>query len=63
MNNHIDGFKVFSATKHMERSSLGDRVTEWLQVSQAEIVQVWVNQSSDNEFHCLSITIAYREKR
>jgi hypothetical protein len=56
----FDGFKVFSATKYADREALGDRVTEWLKVNKIEISEVWVRQSSDSEFHCLSIILAYR---
>lgn len=54
--------KVFSATKAKERSELGDYLTEWL-VSCAgtvEIVDTVVRQSSDRQFHCLSIIVFYR---
>jgi hypothetical protein len=60
--NDITGFKVFTATKHLDRASLGDKVTEWLQQTKVEIIQVWVSQSSDNEFHCLSITLSYKDR-
>jgi hypothetical protein len=55
-----DGVKTFSATKFADRLALGDRVTEWLKSANVEIVQKWVMQSSDEEFHCLSIIFAYR---
>ncbi len=54
--------KVFSATLAKKREALGERVTEWIQQNpQAEIVDKIVTQSSDAEFHCLSITLFYRE--
>jgi hypothetical protein len=57
----MDGIKVFTATKAKERSSLGDKITEWLRaVPPKEIREVSVTQSSDEEFHCLTITILYR---
>lgn len=50
--------KVFVATKARERSELGERVTEWLRKnSGVVVVDKIVRQSSDSEFHCLSITI------
>lgn len=51
--------KVFSATKARDRTELGDKVTEWLrrQPEGTEIVDTVVTQSSDREFHCLSITL------
>ena len=58
------GVKVFSATKTKEREELGETVTRWLRSNaDLEIVDRVVNQSSDNEFHCLSIVLFYREKR
>lgn len=51
--------KVFSATKARERKALGDHVTEYLQElpAGAEVVDAVVTQSSDSEFHCLTITL------
>jgi len=57
-----NGVKVFTATKAKERESLGDNVTVWIrQHPKAEIVNTVVTQSSDREFHCLTITIFYWE--
>lgn len=54
------GAKVFTATKAREREELGEVVTRWIQDNpQAKIVDKVVTQSSDSEFHCLSITIWY----
>ena len=56
----MDGVKVFTATKAKERGALGDRVTEWLRASPPKnLVDLKVTQSSDEEFHCLTITILY----
>lgn len=56
-----DGVKVFSATKALERDALGEKVTAWLdRHNDYEIVDTVIRQSSDNQFHCLSITIFYR---
>jgi hypothetical protein len=55
-----DNVKIFSATKARDRDSLGDRVTEWLRDNRVEIVNKVVRQSSDAEFHCLTITLFYR---
>jgi hypothetical protein len=50
--------KVFSATKAKDRQELGDRVTQWLcDHPEANIVDTIVTQSSDQEFHCLTITL------
>jgi len=57
------GVKVFSATKAKEREELGDSVTRWLRSNaDFEVVDRVVTQSSDNEFHCLTIVLFYREK-
>lgn len=56
------GVKVFSATKARERGQLGELVTRWLADNlDQEIVDKRVMQSSDSEFHCLSIVLFYRE--
>ena len=56
------GAKVFSATKAREREELGQSVTNWLSANPGiEVVDTVVKQSSDNEFHCLSIVIFYRQ--
>lgn len=57
----FDGVKVFSATKAREREELGEVITRWLDDhSDITVVDQVVSQSSDNEFHCLTITIFYR---
>ena len=57
------GVKVFSATKAKEREELGEAITRWLRSNaDLEIVDRVVSQSSDNEFHCLSIVVFYRER-
>lgn len=56
----INGVQVFSATKGADRDKLGDAVTEWLQDrSHIDVVDIRITQSSDNEFHCLAITVLY----
>lgn len=53
--------KVFSATKARERQALGDVVTKWIRENpENEIFRKEVTQSSDREFHCLTITLFYR---
>jgi hypothetical protein len=57
------GVKVFSATKAKERDDLGEQVTRWLRANgDLEIVDRTVMQSSDNEFHCLTVVIFYKPK-
>ena len=58
------GVKVFSATKAKEREELGENVTRWLRSNQdLDVVDRVVSQSSDNEFHCLSVVLFYKEKK
>lgn len=60
--NSFDAVKVFSATKAREREELGETITRWLanQKDRLEVVDKVVSQSSDNEFHCLSIILFMR---
>lgn len=60
----ITGVKVFSATKAKDRELLGELITDWLRSHpNYEIVDKIVTQSSDNEFHCLAITLFYKQSR
>ncbi len=57
------GVKVFSATKAKEREELGETVTRWLRNNaDVEVVDRVVTQSSDDEFHCLTIVLFYRNR-
>jgi hypothetical protein len=57
------GVKVFSATKAREREELGETITRWIRSNAGlEIVDRVVTQSSDDEFHCLTIVLFYRER-
>jgi hypothetical protein len=57
------GVKVFSATKAKERDELGETVTRWLRSNtDLEVVDRVVRQSSDDEFHCLTIILFYRQR-
>ncbi|MEM7678187.1 MAG: hypothetical protein AAF449_19520 [Myxococcota bacterium] len=52
--------KVFSATKAREREDLGETITRWLRENPGiSIVDKVVRQSSDNEFHCVTIVLFY----
>jgi transposase len=54
------GVKVFTATKAKDREELGTVLTRWLRDNpRAKIIDKVVTQSSDREFHCLSITLFY----
>ncbi len=57
------GMKVFSTTLARDREQMGDNITRWVRDNpQLEIVDKIVTQSSDKEFHCLTITLFYRER-
>jgi hypothetical protein len=54
------GVKVFSATKAKDREELGEAVTRWLKAnSTVQLVDRIVVQSSDNEFHCLTVVLFF----
>jgi hypothetical protein len=54
------GVKVFSATKAREREELGENISRWLRNNPSlRVVDKVVTQSSDREFHCLTITLFY----
>ena len=57
------GMKVFSTTLARDREQMSDNITRWIQENpQFEVVDKIVTQSSDKEFHCLTITLFYRER-
>lgn len=61
VHNAFDSVKVFSATMHPQREQLGDKITAWLRDNPGiEIVDKIVTQSSDEAFHCLTITFFYK---
>jgi hypothetical protein len=54
------GVKVFTATKAHERATLGEAITAWLSENpQIRVVRQTVTQSSDDRYHCLTITLMY----
>ena len=55
------GVKVFSTTLARDRENMGENITKWLKENpNLEVVDKVVTQSSDKEFHCLTITLFYR---
>ncbi|MBN2496880.1 MAG: hypothetical protein JXR96_19980 [Deltaproteobacteria bacterium] len=63
MVEQFNGVKVFSATLARNREELGDKVTQWLgEHPGCEVVDMSVVQSSDREFHCISLVLFYNEK-
>jgi folate-dependent tRNA-U54 methylase TrmFO/GidA len=60
---NFTAIKVFSTTLARDREAMGENITRWLKDNTTiEIVDKEVTQSSDKEFHCLSITIFYKHK-
>ena len=60
----FNGVKVFTATKSRERAALGDRVSDWIRQNRTvTVIDSVVTQSSDSEYHCLSISVFYRDTR
>lgn len=58
----FNGVKVFSATMFADRDQLGEKVTAWLaQHRQCTPTEIVVTQSSDDEFHCIAISVFYCE--
>lgn len=60
MLNGYDAVKLFSATKANDRERLGETITDWLdRHPDVEVVDTVIRQSSDQQFHCVSITLFY----
>ncbi len=59
----FNAIKVFSTTLARDREQMGENITRWLKDNSGiEIVDKVVTQSSDKEFHCLTVTIFYKSK-
>ncbi|MGV3620300.1 MAG: hypothetical protein ACO1OB_05770 [Archangium sp.] len=57
------GVKVFSTTLARDREVMGENITRWIKENpSAEIVDKEITQSSDKEFHCLTVTLFYKQK-
>ena len=58
------GVKVFSTTLARDREHLSERINGWLgEHPELEVVDYVITQSSDQEFHCLTLTFFTRERR
>ena len=58
------GVKVFTTTLARDREQMGESISRWLAAHpEVEVVDKLVTQSSDREFHCLTITLFYRERK
>lgn len=56
----FSGVKVFSATRARDRAHIGEDIARWLRTNaDLEVLDQVVVQSSDAEFHCLSVVIFY----
>lgn len=52
---------MFWATVFAQRAKLGETVTEWLAAHpEIELVDMVVTQSSDAQYHCVSICVFYK---
>jgi len=61
--NQFTAIKVFSTTLARDRENMGENITKWMNDNpNIDIVDRIVTQSSDKEFHCLTITLFYRPK-
>jgi hypothetical protein len=59
----FSGIKVFSTTLARDRENMGENITKWIKDNpNVEIVDKVVTQSSDKEFHCLTITLFYKAR-
>lgn len=59
----FNGVKVFSATTSSTRAVLGERVDAWIRAhTEARVVDVVTTQSSDDAFHCVTITVFFEER-
>lgn len=57
------GVKVFSTTLARDREVMGENITRWVKDNpNLEVVDKEVTQSSDKEFHCLTVTLFYKHK-
>ncbi len=56
------GVKVFSATRPRDREELGEVVSRWRRSHPGlTVVDQVIKQSSDDEFHCLSVILFYAD--
>jgi hypothetical protein len=54
----LTAVKVFSTTMARDRELMGERITEWLRRHpELRVIDRVVSQSSDNEYHCVSVTL------
>ncbi len=60
----FNGVKVFTATMFADRGVLGEKVTSWIaEHPENQLTEIIVTQSSDASFHCIAISVFYRQTR
>jgi hypothetical protein len=58
----FNGVKVFTATMFADRGVLGEKVTNWIaEHPENQLTEIIVTQSSDASFHCIAISVFYRQ--
>lgn len=56
----FNGVEIFSATKARDREALSRTITSWITRNKhLTIIDRIITQSSDSEFHCVTISIFY----
>jgi len=59
----FSGCEVFSSTMHRDRDAMGQKITAWLESHpDLEIVARDVLQSSDSQYHCVTIVLWHRRR-
>lgn len=59
----FDGIKVFSGSTFADRSTLGDKATDWIREHpEYMLVEAEVKQSSDHAYHCITLVLFYRTR-
>ena len=59
----FNGVKVFSATMVADRDQLGEKVTAWMHNNpHLKVTDIVITQSSDEAFHCIAITVFFRDE-
>lgn len=54
----FDAVKIFSTTMARDREQMGERIAAWLQQHpEFTVVDRVVTQTSDQEYHCLTMTL------
>ena len=57
------GCKIFSTTLARDREAMSETINRWLDANRdKEIVDKVVKLSSDQQFHCLTIVLFYRDR-